>query len=544
MNRWYRRLAYYFATLIAIILLFSVVYHYGMLYLENESKTFLQSLEVVVQTFTTTGYGEDAGWRTDAMNVLVIVMDLTGVFLIFLALPVLVFPMFEEALSTTVPTSVDGDLVDHVVICSFTARADALIDELDSWGVEHVIVEPDREIATDLYENGYEVIHEDPTSVSGLENANLGVARAVVADLSDEVDTSIVLTAQEITEDVRIVSVVEEPDHRRYHELAGADVVLSPRPSLGESLASKVTTSLRTDIGDAVDIGDDLQLAEVPIRSRSPLEGTTLLESDVGDRTGVDVIGVWMQGTFQSPPDPDATLKRGSVLLVAGRPDQLAALRELTLSEIRQFADGTVLVVGYGEVGKRIAERLDAQDVSYRVVDIAEKPGVDVVGDITDPATLDAAGIDDVRTIILAIPDDTAAEFGTLIIRDRSPETEIVARIEKAESVQKMYRAGADYVLSLETVTGRMIASTILEDEEVMSIDTQVDVVRTTAPTLAGQTLDGADVRVRTGCTVIAVERDGEFHTDLGADFRMETDDELVIVGTDEGTNRFMEVFR
>ena len=104
-----------------------------------------------------------------------------------------------------------------------------------------------------------------------------------------------------------------------------------------------------------------------------------------------------------------------------------------------------------------------------------------------------------------------------------------------------MYRAGADYVLSLATVSGRMLASTILEDEEVISLDKQVEVIRTHAPGLVGRTLGEADVRARTGCTVVGVERDGEVITDLGADFRIREGDELVIAGTDEGTNRFME---
>lgn len=67
------------------------------------------------------------------MNVLIIRMDLTGVALIFVALPVLAFPLIEEILSTTVPKSVDNGLDDHVVVCSYTSRAEVLIAELESW---------------------------------------------------------------------------------------------------------------------------------------------------------------------------------------------------------------------------------------------------------------------------------------------------------------------------------------------------------------------------------------------------------------------------
>ena len=155
------------------------------------------------------------------MNLFVIVMDVVGVALVFLALPVFMFPLLQEALQTTVPTSVD-DLTDHVVICTYSSRAEALIGELDSRGVPYVVLEPDRDRALDLYESGYSVIYADPESAEALRDARLEHARALVADVSDQVDTSIVLSAGEIAEDVTVVSVVEEPSRERYHRLAGA----------------------------------------------------------------------------------------------------------------------------------------------------------------------------------------------------------------------------------------------------------------------------------------------------------------------------------
>jgi Trk K+ transport system NAD-binding subunit len=475
------------------------------------------------------------------MNVLVIVMDLTGVLLIFMALPALAFPLLEDILSTTVPKAVNNGLDNHVVICSYTPRAEALIAELDSWGVDYVIVEPDRDRATELYENEYQVIHEDPESVTGLEQAALTSARALVADVSDQIDASIVLTAQEVAEDVPIISVVEDPDRRPYHRLAGADEVLSPRPLLGESLASKVTTSVTADLGEAVEIGDDLEIAELPIHRGSRLVGTTLADSGIREQAGANVIGAWFHGEFETPPSPDATLTNGTVLLVTGREDQLERLKELTLSEVRRFTRGKTVVIGYGQVGRTITNALDTANLPYTVIDLEAMDDVDIVGNAIEPETLQEAGIDSARSAILALPDDTTAEFATLVIRDTSPQTEIIARAEETESVQKMYRAGADYVLSLATVSGRMIASTILEDEDVLSLDQQVEVVRTQAPTLVGQTVGDAFVRSKTGCTVVSVERDGTVITDVGPDFRIESGDELVIAGTDDGIRRFNE---
>jgi Trk K+ transport system NAD-binding subunit len=543
MDKWQRRTAYYSLFLVGVMLVYTVLYHHGMRIYEGETHSVLHSLRVVVETFTTTGYGSDSPWASPEMNALVIVMDLTGVVLIFMALPVLAFPLLEDVFSTTVPKSLDGELADHVVICSYTARAEALISELGSWDVDYVIVEPDRERATELYEDEYRVIHGDPTSVTGLERAGLRSARALVADVSDRVDASIVLTAREVAEETPIVSVLEDPARARYHRLAGADEVLSPRPLLGESLASKVATSVTADEGDAVEIGDDFEIAELPIPRGSQLVGSTLAESGIGERAEINVIGAWFRGEFETPPDPDATLTAGTVLLVTGREAQLRQLKRLSRSEVRRFDHGETLVIGYGEVGQAVAAGLEEAGLPYTVVNRTETDGVDVVGDAVEPETFREAGIDDARSVILALPDDTTTEFATLVIRDMSPRTEIIARVEEAPTMQKLYRAGADYVLSLATVSGRMIASTILEDRDVLSLDQRVEIVRTAAPGLAGQTIGDALVRTKTGCTVVGVERNGEVLSDAGPDVRIESGDELVVAGTDDGIQRFNELY-
>jgi len=541
MDTWQRRTLIYVVVLVAVMVGYAAVYDAGMTAFEGTPISYLHALQVVVETFTTTGFGSDAPWSSSEMNVLVIVMDLTGVVLIFLALPVLVFPLFEEAVSTTVPTAAEEGLTDHVVICTLTPRGETLVDELDSWGVDHLILEPERDRAKDLYEEGYDVIHADPQSVDGLEAARLPYARSLVADDSDPVNTSIVLTAKEVAEDVRTVSVVDDPDRERYHRLAGADDVLSPRALLGEGLASKVTTGVSTELGEAIEVGEDFEVAELPIHRGSDLVGRTIAESGIRERAGANVIGAWFRGQFESPPDPNAALDNGTVLLVSGHEDQLERLKDMTMSDVRRFSRGRTVVVGHGEVGGTVSEALSATGIANTVMDLHEGPNVDVVGDATDPEALSAAGVDDARSVILALPDDTVTEFAILVVRDLNPAIELIARAEQTENVQKMYRAGADYVLSLATVSGRMLASTILEDEEVISLDKQVEVVRTRAPNLVGRTLGEADVRARTGCTVVGVERDGEVVTDLGPEFTVREGDELVIAGTDEGTNRFTE---
>mgnify|MGYP002762517387 CR=1 FL=1 len=176
------------------------------------------------------------------------------------------------------------------------------------------------------------------------------------------------------------------------------------------------------------------------------------------------------------------------------------------------------------------------------VIDKEDAPGVEVAGDATQRETMEAAGIDDARAVVIALDSDTTTIFATLAVRQVAPHAEVIARANDAESVRKLYRAGADYVLSLSTVSGRLLASHLL-DEEVLRPETQVDLLRTTAPRLEGKTLAGSDVRAETGVTVVAVERNGDLLTDVGPDTRVIDGDRLVVAGTDDAVNRFNEQF-
>jgi Trk K+ transport system NAD-binding subunit len=500
-------------------------------------------MQVVVETFTATGYGSDSPWHSPQMNVLVMLLDITGVGLFFLALPAVLLPLFQEALSPSLPTAVDGDLSDHVVVCADTSRSEAAIDELEANGVEYVLVVPDRDRAADLSKDGYEVIHGDPEDIEALADANLPKARALVADVSDRVDASIVLTAKELVDDVEVISVVEDPDVAAYHRLAGADHVLTPRQLLGRSLAEKVTTAVRTDLGEGVQLGEDIEIAEIPVRQGSDLVDRSIVDSNLRERYGVNVIGTWVRGEFETPPPVAEPLERGTILLVVGSQTGLEQLKGAAFSTVRRFRKGQTVLVGYGEVGQTVAEGLTEAEIPHTIVDRRDLDVVDVVGDATDPETLERAGIDRARSVVFALPDDTTTEFATLVVRDLDSSVEVIARAEQTRAVAKTYRAGADYVLSLATVSGRSIATRILQDEEILSLGTNIEVIRTTAPDLTGETLRDARIRERTGCTVVGIERNGEVVTDIDPDMKFRADDTIVIAGTDDGTNRFAELF-
>jgi Trk K+ transport system NAD-binding subunit len=529
-----RLLRPYLVAVVGSLVVFTVAYDAGMTLIEGRPRTLLESFEVVMQTFTTTGYGQDAPWRSPVMTLLVVGMQVSSLLLIFAAFPIVIIPLVEDALSTSPPTAVDRS--DHVLICGSSPRTRTLLSDLDAQDIDGLVVEPDRERATELHEQGYDVVHADPESVEALRAVSAEQAAAAVADSDDEVDLSVIMAVEEAAPDVPVYSIVEEAELAPYHERAGAEEAFSPRVLLGRGLANKVRDAVTTETGDSVDLGSDLEVAEFPILPGSRLQGEQVRAIDIEDRVGVTLIGAWSNGEFRTPPFPELVLDEHTVLLVVGTGDELSRLKRWTLSEVRRYARGEVVIVGFGVVGSTVDEVLASGDIPRTVVDREEHPGVDVTGDATNPGVLREAGVDDARTVILALDDDTTTLLATFVVREVTPDAEIIARADNVGNVRKLYRAGADYVLSLASVTGRLVASTIL-DEDVMSVDTQVEVVRLSAEPVAGRTLGEVDLPA--GVTVVAVEhRDGRTSADIGDWTTLHATDRLVVAGVDRDVSR------
>jgi len=77
--------------------------------------------------------------------------------------------------------------------------------------------------------------------------------------------------------------------------------------------------------GELYDIGERLFIIRLPRDSQ--LAGATLAESHLGSALNLNVIGIIHNGQTQLAPQPDAVLRGGDRLLVSGRSDQLAEMR-------------------------------------------------------------------------------------------------------------------------------------------------------------------------------------------------------------------------
>jgi K+/H+ antiporter YhaU regulatory subunit KhtT len=74
-----------------------------------------------------------------------------------------------------------------------------------------------------------------------------------------------------------------------------------------------------------------------------------------------------------------------------------------------------------------------------------------------------------------------------------------------------------------------------------VSIDPQLKVRKVEVDGLVGRAPADLDLRARTGCSVVAVERGDEVLTDLGAGFRFQQGDAVYVCGPGEKASRFEE---
>ncbi len=536
-TNWQRRIALTVTTIAGLVIIYTYIYQWALWTFVEEEISLFQALQVVIEALTTAGFGGDTDlWReSDALALLVVLMNLSGVLLVFLAIPLYAVPLFRQAFQTRPPTS--SNLTDHVIICGHSAQDEVLHAELEAVDIPYLYIDSDPDLVTELNEQGVNAIVGDLEAVDTYRAANAGHAKALVADIGDEANPTIMLSAKQVNPELRTISVIREQTVEAYHRYAGADDIVSARQLLGKSLGLRASGTYAEKLQQAIEAESDLQITELLIEKGSNLVGQSFREARVFDRMGITIVGAWLGGKFVVTPDPDTVIEDHTILLVAGEHGDLQDV-ETRLIPSPEDHEPRVVVCGYGTVGRSIVDALQTEGIAVTTIDIESKEGVDVVGDITDPETFLRADVRNARAVVLSLDEDTPTIFATLILNELAPDVEVIARADDEDSVQKLYNAGADFVLSLANVTGESLASLLIEKEEILTPDVDFGFVRRATPAFVGRSLGDLDLREQTGCTVVAVERDGNVLTDIGANFVVEESDVLIIAGSEESRNR------
>lgn len=538
MLRSQKRLVLLLLAVPVLLVLAALIYMVGMQHLEGDPRDFWQSLEWAAETVSTTGYGADGTWDSPWMVLFVVLCQFVGVFLIFLIFPIYLIPFLEERFEKRLPTEVPP-LADHVVVYRYTPAVATLLEDLEIAEVEVLVVESDESVARQLVAQGVSVIFgglED----DALERAHVGSARTLIANASDHANAAVILSARQLGCDGDILALVEEPMHRQPMLLAGATAAFTPRHVLGAALAAQASRRMRSALKGEQQLGDKLVIREVRVGAASPIAGQTLAQAGVGARTGVTVVGQWIGGELQAEPTADMTIEANGILVLAGSSEALNRFSEACL-EGREHGEAPIVVAGHGEVGGKVAQLLRDAGEPVRVLDRSD-PGADINGDVLDPKVLESLDVGRARAIVLALDSDPATLFASVIIRDLAPRVPIIARVNRADNVDRIHAAGADFALSISRIAGQILSRRLL-GQEAISLDEDLKVLKTSVPGLTGKNPAEAGIRERTGCSVVAVERGEELIVELDRAFRFEADDTAFVAGSGAATREFLELF-
>jgi voltage-gated potassium channel len=302
---------------------------------ETLTETWLQAFYRAIVTATLAGL--DTVPRNDGARAVSIALVLAGLTIIAYAGAVIV-----EAIAGGVLTGVLNErrrqraierLRDHIIICGYGRVGRQVAEEFRAAGVSYVVLDLSETAIAAAREHDDLMIEGDATEDEDLRRAGLEHARGiVVASDSDADNLYITLSARAARPGIQIVARASDADAEKKLKLAGADRVVMPYTAAGRTMANLVLKPQVTAFLDAVTTaaGPDLHMASIEVDSSCANAGRTIRDIRVRHETGAIIVAVRKQdGSFDTTPEPDATIEAGDVIVGVGTTDELRRLEDL-----------------------------------------------------------------------------------------------------------------------------------------------------------------------------------------------------------------------
>ncbi len=547
-KRNFRLLIRFFLFLGVIITIYSVLFHLIMIY-EGREFSWVTGFYWALTVMSTLGFG-DITFHTDLGLLFTIFVLLTGVVFLLIVLPFSFIQFFwipwlklQERQRT--PRVLPRGIKNHIIITNLDPITERLIAKLVRRNYHYVIVAADLEHGGKLYDAGYNVVVGEPDIPETFQRLRIQDAALAVLTNNDLINTNIAFTIREIAQDIPIVCSAENEHSLDILKFPGNTSVFLFMRMLGEALAERVL-----GLGRATTIissFNTLHIAEIAAQ-RTSLAEKIIGETDLRQRSGTTIIGLWDKGSFQVPL-PDATIKTSAVILLAGTKQQLAIFEEIYgIADTSYTEDAPVLLLGGGQVGLAAANELARYQIPFRVIEkkaelIPEEENF-IHGDAADFTVLEKAGINTARTVIVTTHDDAMNIYLCFYCRQLRPDIQIICRATSERNVPKMHMAGADLVLSYGSMAANSIIN-LLKTNEISMYTEGLNIFSVPMPRkLIKKSLAESKIRSQTGCSVVAVKSaDGRLRVGPDPNLPLEKGEELLLIGTTEAEKKFANHF-
>ena len=227
------------------------------------------------------------------------------------------------------------ELNDHVIVCGYGRVGRRAAEELRTAGMQFVVLEFDERALAFARERGDLWVEGNGADDDDLDRAGIDRARGIlVASDSDADNLYITLSARSRRPGLIIISRASTEDAERKLRLAGADRVVTPYASAGRVMANLLikpeVTAFVNELTSSRSPG--FSIDEVVVRPDCSAVGRTIEQLEA-EETGATVVAIRSpDGPFRTRPAKSTVLRVGDVIVVAGAPDELAALETLFAS--------------------------------------------------------------------------------------------------------------------------------------------------------------------------------------------------------------------
>ena len=546
-KRNFKLLFKFLLVLALLVVIYSVLFHFIMLYEEKEF-SWITGFYWTLTVMSTLGFG-DITFASDLGKAFTMLVLMSGILFLLVMLPFTFIqffyaPWLEAQSRAKTPRELPENTKGHVILTSFDPLTINLVEKLKRYDYEYAIIAADLHRALELYDLNYKVVVGDLGDPETYKRLRIQNAAMLVANNDDMTNTNISFTVREISKKVPIVTNADADDSIDILQLAGSTYVFQFMKMLGESLARR---TLGMSMGANV-IGrfDQLIIAEASAM-RTPLEGKTLIQSNLREKTGVTVVGLWERGQFKIP-QPQTKIDSTTVLVLAGSAEQLKKYDEVfSIYRVYHTTDAPVLILGGGRVGRAAAQIFEERKIVYKIVEKNAKfikNNNYIQGNAADLATLNRAGLREAPSVIITTHDDSMNIYLTIYCRQLRSDIQIVSRANLNGNISKLHRAGADLVMS-HTSMGANTILNLLKPNKVLMFAEGLNIFR--APvhsSLVGKSLAESQIRKQTGCSVIAIGKENKLNINPEPSILLREHDEMVLIGTSDAEKRLMDIYQ
>ncbi len=218
------------------------------------------------------------------------------------------------------------------------------------------------------------------------------------------------------------------------------------------------------------------------------------------------------------------------------------------------------IICGFGAMGGRISQELRRKKTPFAIIEMEEErcrnageEGYLVIpGDARDESVLLSAGIASAKGIMIALNNDANNVYVILTARHLAPKIRILARANSSESLNILYRAGADKVFNPVNTGALAMASAAMKPEvsdflELLSISSDMSLefgsyrIEEGSP-LVGKTLAKVPLLSKYNILVIGIRRkDGTLLPTPSGNAPLQEEDMLIVLGEEHRLHAAME---